>query len=80
MSDDYMVFMGNRFYPSGGWEDYQCSFDNIEKCKNYIKMSECDCKWAHIVYMGKIIMRGEDIQIDYYNNIWKFEEVENEMG
>jgi len=78
MSDDYMVFMGDQFYPSGGWEDYECSFDTIEKCKNYIKMNESYCKWAHIVYMGKIVMQAYDKKIDYYNHYWEFEEVKDE--
>ena len=80
MTEDYMVFQGDRFYPSGGWEDYQCSFDNIEKCKNYIKMGDSYTQWAHIVHMGKIVMKAFDKEIDYYNHEWEFEEVENEMG
>jgi len=35
MFKQYLVFIFSRFYPLGGWEDFQTSTDNISSAKIY---------------------------------------------
>jgi hypothetical protein len=54
----YLVFMGLTFYPAGGWEDFQTSFDSIENCFGYIGGRQgIGTDWWQIVdsHTGKII-------------------------
>jgi hypothetical protein len=59
----FLVFGGDYYYPCGGWEDFQDSFDSFEEAQNlarkliegeevnthgYIYYSSI-CEWAHIV-------------------------------
>lgn len=58
----YHLFYGERFYPSGGYKDYQGNFNSIEEAKKAAEdISERENKdaWAHIVLEDKIILEGK---------------------
>jgi hypothetical protein len=44
-----MVFMGEFFYPTGGWNDFKDSFTTVEEAKDFIIERDEDYDWAHIV-------------------------------
>lgn len=44
---NYLLFEGEDFYPLGGWDDFSCSFSDLETAKNSVEFDEL--KWAHIV-------------------------------
>lgn len=48
----YLVFYGDHYYPSGGWEDLADSFDDpneaIATAKGMLKGGG-SCVWAHVV-------------------------------
>ncbi len=47
----YLLFSGSNFYPIGGWNDFQTSFDTIEEAeKHAVTLREwCQHDWHHIV-------------------------------
>lgn len=34
----YILFSGDNYYPSGGWDDYDVSFDTIDQARGSIKI------------------------------------------
>ena len=57
----YLVFMGDQYYPLGGWEDFQTSCDKEENCFSYIAAQTVrSYDWWQIVdsHTGKIIHRS----------------------
>lgn len=56
MDNKILLFAGENYYPSGGWDDYRGSFDTIEDAKKWLQenISGSDL-WAHIVKDNKII-------------------------
>lgn len=77
MNDLYMVFYGERFYPSGGWKDLSDSFKTLEECIEHIKLLDSCCAWAQVVYNGSIILEAVE-EGSYKNSGWKLFEVEEE--
>lgn len=69
---DYLVFLGEYYYPSGGWEDFRGDFDTLEECLNYIKSQDAFYKWAHVVYKNKIIKNANTTIRDFKNHVWEF--------
>lgn len=47
MENRFLVFIGDTYYPSGGWGDFHRGFSSIEECLEYIKAIKCD--WWQIV-------------------------------
>lgn len=45
----YLVFSGNRYYPDGGWDDFQGSFDTAEEANAVATKlaSEGEYIWSH---------------------------------
>ena len=35
--NNYLLFMGSHYYPSGGWHDYVGSYSNLESAREYAK-------------------------------------------
>lgn len=45
----YLIFSGDAYYPSGGWEDFDTSFDDLDEVANYIKKFKGEhFKWCHV--------------------------------
>jgi hypothetical protein len=42
----YLLFLGDCYYPSGGWNDFQSSFDTIEEARAAVPPNT---DWWHIV-------------------------------
>lgn len=59
----YLLFYGARYYPIGGMDDFQGSFDTIEEAKKaYLESdNERDYSWADIfdLIQEKIILRAD---------------------
>ncbi len=72
MESKYLVFMGDDYYPSGGWDDFVCYFNTIEEAREYLESQDCDYKWAHVVHENKIILRGAGKLVDFRNFYWIF--------
>lgn len=55
-----MLFSGQDFYPSGGWDDFKGYFENALAAQRWLSENEPDAsyKWAHIVENNKIISIG----------------------
>ena len=47
----YLLFSGDNYYPSGGWYDFDESFDSLEGAREHIEKlkKEHHPDWAHIV-------------------------------
>ena len=63
--EQYMLFGGQDYYPSGGAEDLIGIFPDIQSCKDYLsiynnlestKKDYKQAEWAHIYHEGKIIL------------------------
>jgi hypothetical protein len=70
--NEYLVFIGNIYYPSGGWDDFSGYFESIEKAKEHIKSFDPAYKWGHIVRNGEIVIKASGKALDYYNHRWVF--------
>ncbi len=60
----YALFAGDRYYPSGGWEDYRGSFKTADEAMAEVTLVEFT--WAHVVDLQFGIMvaycdSGEEI-------------------
>jgi hypothetical protein len=47
VTDRYLLFCGNTYYPEGGWADHNGGFDSIEQA--FEKACSMDVDWYHIV-------------------------------
>jgi len=51
----YLLFCGDRYYPSGGWEDFKGSFNSIEDAiaaaQGFAETHDSFlvCDWYHVV-------------------------------
>lgn len=54
------LFLGEDFYPMGGYDDFHSYFETVEEAKEYVEENYHldDCKWAHMVVNDKIILEG----------------------
>jgi len=52
----YLLFYGMTYYPNGGWEDFQGSFDTLEEAKAAVPaIGQGYPGWGHIVHDGAIV-------------------------
>jgi hypothetical protein len=65
MSEDQtpcLLFLGDDYYASGGWDDFEGSFDDIEAAVEHAKRKLCNGvkyeRWFHVVSLGKVVLRG----------------------
>lgn len=78
MIQKYILFMGDRYYPWGGWKDYLADFDTISQCQlKAIERQESEnlsfC-WFQIVdsETKEIVLEGDfDAQQPFDDLIWK---------
>lgn len=63
-SKRFALFMGNQYYPRGGWEDFIAAFDTVDEAmlqaaKDLHQFTYC---WANIADLqtGKIVRHGDD--------------------
>jgi hypothetical protein len=55
---DYLVFLGENYYPKGGWEDFKKDFESFEECIHYINLEENKYfSWCHIVCKDKSVKK-----------------------
>jgi hypothetical protein len=47
----YLVFLGDDYYPKGGWRDFQGAFDTLREAQALVqqRLRERGWMWAHIV-------------------------------
>lgn len=45
----YLLFAGSRYYPCGGWNDFQGSFDSITEAIGFKALEGLGCDWWHVV-------------------------------
>ncbi len=47
----YLVFHGQHYYPSGGWYDFDRTFEKLEEAISYAKskIKGPDGGWCHVV-------------------------------
>lgn len=46
----YLLFAGQVYYPSGGWDDLRGNFDTLEDCHEIINLRyTTDDYWWHII-------------------------------
>ncbi len=64
----YLVFKGDNYYPSGGWEDFAGSADTVDAAREIAGRHE---EWWHVVDSknGTIILDGwGDVVLDDSKN------------
>ncbi len=71
----YLLFLGDDYYPSGGWDDFVGSFDSLHEAVERIKSEDSHYKWAHIVFDEKIIITANGKMINFRESKWIMEEV-----
>jgi hypothetical protein len=58
----YLVFAGQEYYPSGGWDDFHDSFDDLEQARKAANewVSDSGFYWWQIVDLtvGTIVAEG----------------------
>jgi hypothetical protein len=59
----YLVFGGMMYYPSGGWDDYQNSFDSMDDAEYWLSTHTFD--WWHII---DIVTRRMVLSSDWTRN------------
>jgi hypothetical protein len=55
----FALFTGSQYYPSGGWHDYEGTYDTqLEAYEACVKIS---CDWWHIIDLstGAFVDQGE---------------------
>jgi hypothetical protein len=70
MTKRFILFVGEQYYPRGGWLDFHGEFDSIEEAQSNVDNHpqfrylpedtwECDIDWAHILdtTTNKIVWR-----------------------
>lgn len=73
MNDKYLLFLGETFYPSGGWDDLIGFYESWHEVREYIEEIDPYCMWFHVVFAGKIIARGKEKIDDLGNSNWEIE-------
>lgn len=57
----YLVFAGNYYYPSGGWNDFHSAYDTLEEARELTKKMKSEAglweDWCHIID----IQTGEEV-------------------
>lgn len=55
----YLLFVGDFYYPAGGWNDYKGCYATLEEAKDAGFKLQTDCSWAHIVDInaGEIVFK-----------------------
>lgn len=59
--EKFLLFGGETFYPSGGWNDFKGYFNSIDEAKEFIEneyLSET-LAWSHIVFKNDVIFHGK---------------------
>lgn len=60
----YLLFMGSRYYPNGGWEDFKGSYDSLEEAlfeqKRLVEINEHTYPWWQIIRDGEFIANETD--------------------
>jgi hypothetical protein len=61
----YLLFAGPNYYPGGGWEDFEDSFDTAAAAENFVNLNKDRLRdgmsgWYQIVDWGtkRIIIEG----------------------
>ena len=73
MKDKYLLFLGDLFYPSGGWMDLVGVFDSFSEARDVIESISPFDRWFHVVFNGKIIAKGQGTLDDDYKDQWEVE-------
>jgi hypothetical protein len=63
----YLLFMGENYYPKGGWEDYVGCYEDMNIIKMRI-MADNQNDWFNIVKNNKMIIKGFKINNEWYKN------------
>ena len=59
--NNYLLFAGDNYYPSGGWEDFIGSFSTQEEAQDVgADKIEDEFNWYHVVDLssGNIVAKG----------------------
>jgi hypothetical protein len=58
----YLLFMGHNYYPSGGWNDFEASFDTLKDAMTKARDEEesyCGGWWQIVdLRSGELVDRG----------------------
>lgn len=56
----FLLFCGQSYYPGGGWEDYEGSFETIEEAVERVANMGGMTDWWHVVNLetGRIAKSG----------------------
>lgn len=73
--NQYKLFCGRNYYPSGGYEDFEGNFTSCKEAIQFIENEYQDGEdvWAHIVLNDNIIASGK---INFISESWEWREEE----
>jgi len=60
VSKKFLLFAGDQYYPAGGWQDYQGTYDDIIDALD--KAANLGKDWWHIVDLGTIEVVDEGVK------------------
>ena len=72
---NYLVFIGDVYYPQEGWKDFSASFDTREEAKEYVEkqINLEEYKWGQVTFIGEESNR--EIPIEDYHVYWKADNI-----
>lgn len=77
MENKYLVFSGDYYYPSGGWQDFKGEFDSLYEALEFIRSGNQCKEWVHIVHQKEIISSATSKHnSDYTGYDWEFKNTE----
>jgi len=62
----YLLFTGDRYYPSGGWEDYKGRYSSLVECEARFKeLYESDNTWKDGYW-------GQAVSLENMEIVWEY--------
>ncbi len=75
-SQKFLLFVGDDFYPFGGWKDFKKRFNEIEEAQKWTEKEFPDAsyKWAQIIFNDEIVSEGypehDEKMLGFHKWIW----------
>lgn len=78
----FYVFLGEIYYPLGGYKDFKGEFDSLDDAVKYIRINYSNAfdRWCHVVKDNKIVLEGKArdtlYSIPFFGD-WRFKKNEH---
>ncbi len=76
---NYLVFIGEQYYPAGGWLDFKESFETREEAKKFVeKLVPEEYDWGQVIFIGDDI--HEELVTEFYYHDRRFNSATREFN